>query len=133
MDTTYTWNFEALETFPSYNGQQNVVYLVHWRLYANRTTDSGSYNTDAFGVQKVAPYTGGAPFIPFENLTETDVTGWVLDAMGPRYGELTASLNTRINDIINPPTLILGPPWVTPEPSPTGEYPPEPTPTPTAV
>lgn len=133
MANTYTWAFNALETLPHSGGQENVVYIVHWRLYGNRDTESGSYVTDLFGAQQVAPYVSGSPFVPFDQITENDVTGWVLDAMGSRYGELTASLNQRIEDMINPPTVMLPPPWSipTPTPSPTEIYPPEPTPTPT--
>lgn len=139
METSYNWAFECLETIPHIGGQENVVYIVHWRLYGNRDTDSGSYSTNLFGAQQVAPYVSGSPFIPFDQLTENEVTGWVLDAMGPKYGELTASLTQMIDDMINPPTLILPPPWTTPTPSPTEVYPPEPsflpppepTPTPT--
>jgi hypothetical protein len=139
MATSYNWVFEALETLPHSGGQENVVYIVHWRLYGNRDTVSGSYTTDLFGAQQVAPYVAGSPFVPFENLTENEVTGWVLDAMGPKYGELTASLNQRIDDMITPPTFVLPPPWTTPTPSPTETYPPEPSypvppaPTPTPV
>ena len=131
METTYSWNFDALETIPHVGEQQNVVYIVHWRLYGNRDTESGSYVSDLFGAQQVAPYVAGSPFIPFDSLTKEDVTGWVLDAMGPRYGELTSSLNQRIDDMISPPTFILPPPWTipTPTPSPTEGYIPESTPT----
>jgi hypothetical protein len=111
METTYNWTFDALETIPHVGDQQNVVYIVHWRLYGNRGTESGSYVTDVFGAQRVAPYVAGSPFIPFESLTKEDITGWVLDAMGPNYGELTSSLNQRIEDMVNPPTIILPPPW----------------------
>lgn len=118
METSYTWKFDALETIPNVYDKQNVVYIVHWRLYGNRDTESGSYTTDLFGIQQIAPYTLGAPFIPFENLTEENVADWVLNSMGSKYGELTASINQRIEDMINPPTLILPPPWTIPTPSP---------------
>lgn len=143
METTYSWSFECLETIPHSGGQENVVYVVHWRLYGNRNTESGSYSSDLFGAQQVAPYVSGTPFIPFESLTQEDVTSWVLYAMGPKYGELTSSLNQRIDDMINPPTVILPPPWNTPTPTstpspsstpiPTPEITPEPTPTPSSV
>lgn len=139
MADTYNWTFEALETIPHVGEQQNVVYIVHWRLYGNRDTESGSYVTDLFGAQQVAPYVVGSPFIPFDSLTKEDVTGWVLDAMGSRYGELTASLSQRIDDMISPPIVLLPPPWTTPTPSPTETYSPEPSypvpplPTPTPV
>lgn len=121
METSYSWSFEALETIPFSDGQQNIVYNVHWRLYGSRQkqNESGSYLVDVFGVQALAPYVSGSPFIPFESLTSETVTGWVLDAMGEKYGNLTASLSQRIDDIVNPPTLVLTPPWVTPVPTPT--------------
>ncbi len=144
METSYNWSFEALEAIPFSYGHQNVVYNVHWRLYGSRQTESGSYVSDFFGVQALSPYVSGSPFIPFENLTSEIITGWVLDSMGDKYGNLTASLNQRIDDLINPPTLVLLPPWTTPTPSPTPSptetypqpsypVPPEPTPTPSST
>lgn len=111
MSNTYTWKIEALDTFPSFEGQQNVVYIIHWRLYGSRYTESGSYESNIFGTQQVAPYISGSPFIPFQDLTQENVTGWLLDAMGPKYGELTASLNQTIENMINPPIITLPPPW----------------------
>ena len=39
LDITYNWNFNPLESYPTASGETDVVFLVHWQLYAN----TGSY------------------------------------------------------------------------------------------
>lgn len=109
MEITYTWNFNPLECYPTSSGETDVVFLVHWQLYAN----TGSYNASCIGTQNV-PLPSGSVFIPFEQLTKDVVQGWVETAMGPaQVGAMTASLATQIANQINPPVLILSAPWIT--------------------
>lgn len=121
-NNTYTWKFPAIDVYRQQESYTDVVYNVHWRLAG--TDQSGSYSAEVYGVQSVAPYNpDSGSFIPYENLTEATVTDWVLNSMGEKYGNLTASIDSQIENLINPPTLQLPPPWanITPTPTPTPE------------
>jgi hypothetical protein len=128
--TTYTWNIAALEVYATQSGQLDVVYNIHWRY--NATTSS--YFSEVYGVQQVSPYNpDSGSFIPYNELTENIVIGWLTDAMGQeRVNQLTASLDYEIESRIRPTSLILPAPWnIPPTPTPTPTVDPNITPTPT--
>lgn len=125
-NNTYSWTFPAIDVYPTQSSYSDVVYNVHWRLRG--TDQSTSHSLEVYGTQGVPAYNpDSGSFTPYEELTKELVTEWILTAMGDRYNQLTASLDTGIENIINPPTLQLTPPWMVPTPSPSPE--PEPTPT----
>ena len=69
LDLTYNWNFNPLECYPTESGQTDVVFNVHWQLYAS----TGSYGASSYGVQSVGPL-GSGSFTPFEDLTKEQQT-----------------------------------------------------------
>lgn len=120
-NNTYTWKFPALEVYKQQGDETNVVYNVHWRYQA----ETGSFSVDTFGVTGLQPYVSGSTFIPFENLTEEIVTTWVEAALGPvEILNMQQNLDIKLEEVINPSTDILPPPWPGPQPTP----PPSPTP-----
>ena len=107
--TTYTWQFESLDVFPTYETVTDAVFSVHWRLHAD---DGLGHVASAYGEQRCGDIDPN-DFIPFDQLTPADVQGWVEAQMGPtEIGELHASLDSRIADQINPPSLSMAPPWI---------------------
>jgi hypothetical protein len=130
LDITYNWNFNPLECYPTESGHSDVVFNVHWQLYAT----TGSYGAGSIGTQMVGPL-GSGSFTPFEDLTKEQVQGWVIDAMGTGSVEsMYANLATQIENQITPPTVNLTAPWLVPSPSPSPEVPsPSVTPTPSTT
>jgi hypothetical protein len=116
LNITYNWNFNPLECYPTESGQTDVVFNVHWQLYAT----TGSYGASSIGVQRVGPL-GTGSFTPFEELTKEQVQGWVVDSMGTgSVDAMYTSLATQIENQINPPTVTLSAPWLNPLPPVTG-------------
>jgi hypothetical protein len=116
LNITYNWNFNPLECYPTESGQTDVVFNVHWQLYAT----TGSYGASSIGVQRVGPL-GTGSFTPFEELTKEQVQGWVVDSMGTgSVDAMYTSLATQIENQINPPTVTLPAPWLNPLPPVTG-------------
>jgi hypothetical protein len=110
MDITYNWNFNPLESYPTASGETDVVFLVHWQLYAS----TSSYNASSIGVQSIATLQSGSTFIPFNDLTKDIVYGWVTSSMGPEsIDRMYASLSASIENQINPPVLVQQAPWLT--------------------
>ena len=110
MSNTFTWEFPTLQTYTTQSGQLNVVSVVHWRL--NATDETEKYTTGTYGSQQLAAYVSGSAFTAYPELTKATITSWVLDAMGEQYGNYTASLNSQIETLKNPPVQYLTPPWV---------------------
>ncbi len=133
LDITYNWNFNPLECYPTESGQTDVVFNVHWQLYAT----TGSYTAGSIGTQMVGPL-GTGSFTPFEDLTKEQVQGWVVNAINAydtgSVDRMYANLATQIENQINPPTINLTAPWLVPSPSPSPEVPsPSVTPTPSTT
>lgn len=77
MAIDYTWNIVRLDAYPEYAGAADVVFRVHWELSG---TD-GTYRGSANGAEDIK-LSVGSGFTPFADLTEQQVTGWLLDALG---------------------------------------------------
>ena len=57
-------------------------------------------------------YVAGSPFTPYAQLTESQVQGWVVDAMGPtQVAALEANIDGQIQQQITPTSVNLPPPW----------------------
>lgn len=106
--TTYTWQFAALDVYPTHQGLANVVYSVHWKL----TGDDGSGHTaTAYGSQTLGPV-DPQNFTPFANLTANQVQGWVEAQMGSTdVVQCKAWIDNRINNQIAPTITTVLPPW----------------------
>jgi len=110
MANTYIWNFPQLDVYPTYATQTDVVFTVHWTL-TGANDGVPPITAQVYGSQTVT-YEAGTPFTPYADLTEPQVQGWVVDAMGPdQIAALEANLDQQIENIINPPSLPIPPPW----------------------
>lgn len=109
MAIDYNWNFNPLESYPTASGETDVVFLVHWQLYAS----TGSYGASNIGVQHISTFQSGSTFIPFNELTKDIVYGWVTSSMGSEnVDRMYAGLAASIENQINPPVLIQQAPWL---------------------
>ena len=98
--TTYTWMFEALEVeLGPVDDHTDIVIRINWRLSA---TDTEGHNAQAFGTVSVAPWEEGEPWIPYEDLTEADVQGWVEEQLGDELAAITARLDAQIEEQATP-------------------------------
>lgn len=110
MSATFVWSINSMPAYSQIDGQSDVVFLVNWTL----TGTQGDVTSTTQGEQPVS-YTAGEPFTPYDQLTETQVIGWVQTGLGPE-GVAAAELKvqTSIDNIINPPVVYLPLPWATP-------------------
>jgi hypothetical protein len=113
MTTTYQWTIKAMDCVPQEDGHTDVVVTANWTVSA---TD-GTYTSSAYGTQSFA-YDAGKAFIPYANLTQDEVIGWVQSAMGvDSVTALQENLDKQIENQINPPIVTPPLPWV-PAPTP---------------
>lgn len=110
MANTYAWEFPQMDVYPDYADQTNVVFTVHWILTGKNDLVPAT-EASVYGAQ-VVTYEAGNPFTPYENLTQDQVTSWVVSSLGDdRVAALQANIDQQISSIINPPTKTLTPPW----------------------
>ena len=106
MSATITWLVESMDCYPTAEGQTNVVFTIHWRC--NGTQDN--QGTSIYGTVGVT-YTAGTPYTPYAQLTQAQVLQWVWESGVDKTVTETA-IQTRINNLINPPVVTPSLPWV---------------------
>ena len=105
---TYEWFFSMLDVRPSAEGQTDVVYNIHWRLGGD---DGDGHSAFVYGAVRCT-YTEGDPFIPFADLTKSDVEGWTTTNLGDdQVAALKAQIDGMIAEEITPTTEEMTPPW----------------------
>ena len=96
---TYTWNNKTVDTYPSLEGETDVIFNVHWRLLG---TDDNDNTGSVYGTQSLET-SDLSDFTAFANITEQDINGWVETALGEeKVAELKANINAQIEEQINP-------------------------------
>ena len=107
MATTNTWSVVQMDAYPEADGETDVVFNVHWTLTGTEETYIGS----VYGSQAVS-LDPEAPFIPYADLTEAQVIGWVQDAMGAeQVAAYEDNVAQQIANQINPPVVTPPLPW----------------------
>ena len=72
---TITWKIEQMDRQTS-NG---LVTTVHWRANATETVGEETYAATSYGSVGL---TAGSTIVPFADLTQAMVIGWVKDQLG---------------------------------------------------
>ena len=104
MATQFNWVVNQLDTAPSLDGLLDVVICVHWV----RTAQDGEINVSSYGTMGCET-PSETDFTAYPDLTQAQVESW-LDA-GLQVEAIDLGLDKQIENIINPPTIVLPLPW----------------------
>jgi len=109
MAIGYTWDVSTVDTYPTLDGNADVVYNVHWRLNAeddaNQDADGNNWTASVYGTQALDT-SDLSDFTAFADLTSSDVQGWVETAMGSdAVTDLKAGLDAQIAAKITPTSV----------------------------
>ena len=109
MAINYTWNVSTVDTYPTLDGNADVVYNVHWRLTAeddaNQDADGNNWTATVYGTCALDT-SDLSSFTAFADLTASDVQGWVEAAFGADdVAEKKAALDAKIAEIITPTSV----------------------------
>ena len=107
MTATITWSVTAMDAYPQAEGQTNVVFTVHWTCAGVQDT----YQASVYSTCNVT-YSSGTPYIPYAQLTQDQVLGWIW-ASGVDKAATEAAVQQQINNQINPPVVTPKLPWIT--------------------
>jgi len=100
-DTVFTWKIAQLERETA----DGFVFTAHWTLDAN----DGTYASGAYGS---VGFERPDNLIPYADLTEDVVVGWVKEALGgdEKVAEIQTALQEQLNQQ-HAPTKASGLPW----------------------
>ena len=108
MSNTYTWDCKTVDVYPTHDSHSDVVYNVHWRLNAEsdqQDAEGNNYTATVYGTQALTVDDIGS-FIPFADLTNDVVTGWVTAGMGDdEVANLKTGLDAQIALLITPTSV----------------------------
>ena len=100
MSTTFTWNIANLERETA----DGCVYVAHYTANAA----DGTYSAGAYGSLGLER---GGQLIPFADLTEATVVGWVKEKLTEeKVAEIEAALQAQLDEQ-RQPTKAGGLPW----------------------
>ncbi len=98
-----TWTIEQLRR----NSADGGVITVFWKCKADGVTDKFGNELFLRGTFDFTPDPASPDFVPFDNLTEDVVLGWVQAEI---RGDIEAEMADRFADKVVPETT-LGTPW----------------------
>ena len=102
--STYNWVINQMDTIPKEGTLLDVVSVIHWsRIATQDEIVVSSYGT----MNCTTP--SESDFTAYPDLTQEQVEGW-LDA-GLDVPTIDANLDKQIENIINPPLIVLPLPW----------------------
>ena len=113
MPITYTWTATSLIGYPVIDGETDVVTRASYTVLA----DDGEGHTADYSNFALTPIDPSVPFIPFADLTNDIVIGWVQYHIGPdMIAAIQGSLAIQVERQIDPPKEpeVLPLPWVPP-------------------
>jgi len=96
---TYTWNNKTVDTYPSLEGNTDVIFNVHWRLTGEDTDGNvgSTYGTIALDTTDLSSFTS------FADITEEQINGWVEAAMGAEEVQAKKdAIDAQIAEMVNP-------------------------------
>lgn len=92
-----TWNLNNVKVYNTLDGNSDVIYLVSYNVVA--TNENGSY---ALSKEATIDTSSITDFIPFADLTEADVLGWVATDLGiDGVAAIDQEAENALNDMLN--------------------------------
>lgn len=110
-DMQLKWKVYQMECYPSFNGQKDYVFNVHWGCLAYYNGPSGGpFWGRTYSCTSVPANSGD--FIAYNDLQESEVLSWVYDVIGENAKTTYESgAMQQITDQLVPPVVKLQNPW----------------------
>ena len=117
MAITYKWDIPQMNAHIEAEGEQNVIYTVHWRYSGSEESGGKTYSNTIIGTEGFT-YVKGDPFVPYANTEafENVVIGWLEAALD--VAAMAKSIEDNIKLQITPVNEDLYFTWNNPLPPP---------------
>ena len=101
MAITYKWTINQMNAHIESEGEQNVIFAVHWSYSGSEESGGKIYQASSIGAQSFT-YIAGEPFVPYADTEafELVVLGWLEGALD--VPAMSASIATQIQKEITP-------------------------------
>ena len=101
MAITYKWTINQMNAHIEAEGEQNVIFTVHWTYSGSEEVSGKTYQASSIGAQSFT-YVKGEPFVPYANTEafEAVVIGWLEGALD--VPSMSASIAAQIQKQITP-------------------------------
>ena len=82
MAVTYKWTINQMDTHIRAEGQDNVIFTVHWGYSGSEEISEQTYQASMIGAQSFS-YSEGDSFTPYADteVFQNIVIGWLEDAL----------------------------------------------------
>ena len=101
MAITYKWTINQMNAHIQAEGEDNVIFTVHWTYAGTEESGGQQYQASQIGAQSFT-YVAGEPFVPYEDTEafENVVIGWLEGALD--VPSMAASIEAQIAKQITP-------------------------------
>jgi len=115
MAITYKWDIPQMNAHIQAEGEDNVIYTVHYRYTGSEESGGKTYSSTNIGTQSYT-YVSGDPFVPYADTEafENVVIGWLEDSLD--IPAMQASIAATIQSEITPVNEDLYFTWQNPTP-----------------
>ena len=115
MAITYKWDIPQMNAHIQSDGEDNVIYTVHYRYSGSEESGGITYSDTNIGTQSYT-YVAGEPFVPYEDTEafEAVVIGWLEGSLD--VPSMQASIAANIESQIAPVNEDLYFTWQNPVP-----------------
>ena len=126
MAIGYKWTINQMNAHIESEGEQNVIFTVHWTYSGSEEVSGKNYQASSIGAQSFT-YVAGEPFVPYADTEafEAIVIGWLEGSLD--VPAMQANIAATITKEITPVNEDLYFTWMnTPVPPPAPQPAPEP-------
>jgi hypothetical protein len=101
MAITYKWKINQMNAHIQAEGEDNVIYTVHWTYSGSEESGGQTYHASQIGTQSYT-YTAGDPFVPYTDTEafEDVVIGWLEGSLD--VPSMQADIDAQIQSQITP-------------------------------
>ena len=99
MAITYKWDIPQMNAHIQAEGEDNVIYTVHYRYTGSEESGGEIYSSTNIGTESYT-YVAGEPFVPYEDTEafEAVVIGWLEGSLNlpAMQASIAASIESQI-------------------------------------
>ena len=109
MSASPIWEVSRMDCRVQEDNLSDVVYQCHWRCSATEVDGDKTYSASVYSTCSI-PGPNPASFVPFDQLTQTEVLNWIW-ANGVDRAATEAAVEAQLELQKHPVTVSLAPPW----------------------
>ena len=106
--TTYNWVINQMDTKPKEGTLLDVVSVIHWSITAEQFVGGEPILVSSYGTMNCTT-PSSTDFTAYPDLTYQQVCLWLENGLDTETIDL--NLDKQIENIINPPIIVLPLPW----------------------